>query len=198
MIAPERPAATPTLWRCFPWDPEAPAGAPFSPLYVPPGQTAGRFDLDGAPLVLYVSESPVHAVAESLQSFRNRAFRPGMLRRHGHPLALLGFRLPAAVTPGIDLCDPNTLHALRIAPDQTAHHDRRVTQRIARDLHTQAPGYPGLRWWSVFTGAWHTYVCFIDRTPTERLEVTDPPRPLTATDPIVLEAREFLGMSSAA
>jgi hypothetical protein len=192
---PEHPLTPQTLWRCFPWDPAAPPGTPFSPLYVPAGQTAGRFDLDDTPLVLYASESPVHAVAEHLQSFRNRAFRPGMLRRYGHPLSLVGFRLPALSTPAIDLCDPGTLQAHGVTPDQTAHHDRRVTQRIARALHTRPAGYPGLRWWSVFTGAWHMYVCFVDRTPTVRLEVTDPPRTLTATDPVVLEAREFLGMA---
>jgi hypothetical protein len=167
-------------------------------MHVPARQTAGRFDLDDAPLVLYASESPVHAVAEQLQSFRNRAFRPGMLRRHGFPLAIVGFRLPALSTSPIDLCDPGTLQAHGITPDQTAHHDRRITQPIARALHARPAGYPGLRWWSVFTGAWHTYVCFVDRTPMERLEVTDPPRTLTSTDPAVLEAREFLGMSSEA
>jgi hypothetical protein len=187
-----------TLWRCFPWDAGAPAGAPFSPLYVAARQTAGRFDLDDSPLVLYATESPVHAVAEHLQSFRNRGFRPGMLRRHGHALAIVGFRLPATSTPPIDLCDPATLQAHGITPDQTAHHDRRVTQQIARALHAHPAGYPGLRWWSAFTGAWHTHVCFVDRTPAERLGVTDPPRVLTATDPVVLEAREFLGMSSGA
>jgi hypothetical protein len=108
----------------------------------------------------------------------------------------MGFRLPALSTPPIDLCDPGTLQAQGITPDQTAHHDRPVTQRIARALHAQPAGYPGLRWWSVFTGAWHTYVCFMDRTPTIPIDVTDPPRRLTPTDPPVLEAREFLGMSS--
>lgn len=198
MTARAQPGGASTLWRCFPWDPGAPPGAPFSPLSVPAGQTAGRFDLGDAPPVLYASDSPVQAVAEQLQGFRNRPFRPAMLRRYGHALALIGFRLPASVAPLVDLCDPNTLHVHGVLPDRTAHHDRRVTQPIARALYATSAGYPGLRWWSVFTGAWHTHVWFMDRAPSSQLDVTDPARALTPEDPPVLAALEFLGMSGAA
>jgi len=41
------------------------------------------------------------------------------------------------------------LSALGLRPDDLAHHDRAITQAIARRLHA--------------IGAWHTTVLFIDR-----------------------------------
>jgi len=41
------------------------------------------------------------------------------------------------------------LSALGLRPDDLAHHDRAITQAIARRLHA--------------LGAWHTTVVFIDR-----------------------------------
>ena len=60
------------LWRVFPYDALAPAGAPFSAAWVPRGQGAGRFDVPDASPVWYLAESPVHAVAEVLQGLRGQ------------------------------------------------------------------------------------------------------------------------------
>jgi len=38
-----------TLWRVFPWEPDAEAGEPFSPSYINPSQEDGRYDLAGSP-----------------------------------------------------------------------------------------------------------------------------------------------------
>jgi len=188
------PAAPADLaWRCFPYDPAARPGHRFSPTFVPAGQTAGRFDLHDAPLVCYTSDRPEHAVAEQLQGFRGAAFVPAMLRRHGRPLALLAFAAPVG-SAVLDLCDPATLVASAIAPDATAHHDRMVTQAIARRTYAD-PGTPvALRWWSALTGAWHTTVWFLDRQPLAALTVATPPVILTPDHPAVLAARHFLSL----
>jgi len=58
------------------------------------------------------------------------------------------------------------LSALGLRPDQLAHHDRTLTQAVARALHSRATaksGPAGLRWWSALTGAWHTTVVFTDQ-----------------------------------
>ncbi len=56
------------LWRAFPWDCTAPEGGPFSVRSVAPPhmQNYGRFDLHGRPSVLYLAQTPAHAVAEVL------------------------------------------------------------------------------------------------------------------------------------
>ena len=49
---------------------------------------SGRFDFAESP-VLYLDELPEHPVGEVLQGFRGRPCREGILRRFGHPLALV-------------------------------------------------------------------------------------------------------------
>jgi RES domain. len=65
-----------------------------------------------------------------------------------------------------DCTDPEILLAFDLRPDQLAHHDRTLTQSVARALHRRATakaGPAGLRWWSALTGAWHTTVIFTDQ-----------------------------------
>lgn len=117
-----------------------------------------------------------------------------MLRRLRRPLALIGFRLAGAGAPFADRCDPDILQRAGIRPDRTAHHDRMVTQRIARALYESDAEAAGLGWWSRFTGAWHTRVWFLDRVALSAAEIVVPPRELTATDPDVRDARTFLNI----
>jgi hypothetical protein len=86
------------LWRVFPWDPAAERGAPFSPEYVVPAhrQTKGRFDLGTSP-VIYLAESPEHAVAELLRPFTGRRLSEPQLFGAGHRLALVEVSLDSAV-----------------------------------------------------------------------------------------------------
>jgi RES domain-containing protein len=140
-------------WRVFPWNPAASDGAPFSTRYEPPAgtQTGGRFDV-GTPSVLYLAESPVHAVAELLQGFRGMKLTPTHLVRADpgdpdafHPLALVEAQLPAGVEANLpDLTDPAVLVRLGIRPDHLASHDRAVTQAISRRVYASATAYPGL------------------------------------------------------
>jgi hypothetical protein len=88
------------------------------------------------------------------------------------------------------------LSLLGLRPDELAHHDRTVTQSIARRLHdaTASPGgYSGLRWWSALTGAWHTTVLFTDRELAGDLRWRVP-RVLSPDDPLVVRALSILGV----
>jgi hypothetical protein len=199
------PAAT-TLWRAFPWDPAALAGSPFSARSVAPAhaQNYGRFDLSGRPLVLYLAETPAHAVAEVLRGLKG-SLPPGARERHRvtaadlraqrRRRALVSARLPAGAGEEIaDLTDGATLAALGIRADHLASRERRRTQAISRTVHTA--GYAGLRWWSVLHGDWHTTVVFLDRIPLEQIEFGTP-EPLSLAHPAVQEAAAALGLKVA-
>jgi hypothetical protein len=162
-----------------------------------PGQTVGRFDLGDRPPVRYLAESPEHALAETLSPFRGTSFHPAYLRQCGHDLALVTVTLVASLARRIlDCTDPTVLTAVAIRPDELAHHDRTVTQAIARRLHhrgaaTRDPA--GLRWWSALTGAWHTTVVFTDGERPG--EVTfGIPRPVQAADPVTRRVLSALGI----
>lgn len=180
------------FWCCFPWDSNAGSGQPFSPLYLHPGQTAGRFDLQDRPPLRYLASSPVHAVAEILQGFRGTTLSAAHLRRHGLPLALVELTAPDAILTRIaDLGDPAVLLLLSRRPEELAHHDRTITQSIARQVH--AAGYAGLQWWSALTGAWRTTVLFTDIAPNAILTVAQP-EVLTVTSAPVVETARLLGI----
>ena len=110
----------------------------------------------------YLAETPEHAIGEVLSPFRGTTFRPAYLRQHGQALALVEITLASTLTDRIPDCtDPNVLATLGLCPDELAHHDRKITQSIARQLYTEM--HAGMRWWSALTGAWHTNVVFTDR-----------------------------------
>lgn len=178
-------------WRAFPWDPRAPGGEPYSPTFVPEPTGRGRFDLPSRlTKVLYLAESPAHAVAELLHPWRGRRIDARHLDRAGHTLALVEMRWSGVDAP-VDLCDPASLVALAVAPDLIASRHRAVTQPIARSIWAQ--GAPGLRWWSRFFGDWHTSVLFTARIPTDLLDPGEP-EPLTVESPALAEAAGALGI----
>lgn len=186
-----------TAWRCFPWDPDAPEGAPFSASYLVPGQTVGRFDLRDRPPVRYLAESPEHALAEALSPFRGTPFHSSYLRQQGHRLALAEVHLADSLVARIaDCTDPNVLAALELRPDALAHHDRTLTQAIARRLHdrdTTSDRLAGFRWWSALTGAWHTTVIFTDRERSSEVRFGIPHH-VDPADPVVVRALAILGI----
>jgi hypothetical protein len=183
------------LWRVFPWDPRADAGAPFSPSFVPEPSGHGRFDLpSGVSPVVYFAESPAHAVAELIHPWRGQTIDDRHLTRAGRRLALVEAGLGADEARDLgDLCDPETLVRLDVAPDRVASRLRTVTQPIARRVWDS--GAAGLRWWSRFWGDWHTTVVFGRRaeTSTAPLEF-DAPVPLTIDHPAVEESCDALGI----
>ena len=183
------------LWRVFPWNAAAAPGEPFSAGHLQSGQTSGRFDLSDRPPVLYLAESPVHAVAEKLQRYRGRAIGPGHLEEWGHPLALVSVTVADEIRAAVaDLDDPAVLVRLGLSPGRVASGSRAVTQGIARAVH-QA-GHAGLRWWSALDGDWHGVVLFGDAAPVARLEL-GVPEPLTLANLGVREAMTRLGVGAA-
>jgi hypothetical protein len=158
-------------------------------------QGQGRFDLpDSATGVLYLAETPEHAVAERIRGFRGRTLRGAHLIFEARPLALVSFDLGDPFREEIaDLCRPDLLARLDLAPDRIASRNRKVTQAIAARIHTD--GWRGLRWWSAFFGEWHTIVLFRDRI-TAPLE-NDDPEPLSLDHPAVVEAATVLGIELA-
>jgi RES domain-containing protein len=142
--------------------------------------------------VRYLAESPEHAIGEVLSPFRGTDFRPAYLRQGGHQLALVEVALaPSLVQRVPDCTDPAVLARLGLRPDELAHHDRTLTQAIARRLHGQ--GAAGLRWWSALTGAWHTTVVFTDRERAGEVGFGTP-RQLEPTDSAVMRALSVLGI----
>ena len=180
------------LWRVFPWDERAVAGARFSPSFVPRPSGRGRFDLPrDLSSVLYLADSPEHAVGEVIQPWRGQRIGAPHLYRVGLPLALVRVMLaPGVESELVDLCDPRVLEEGSIAPDQTASRHRETTQSLARQAWDA--GASGLRWWSSFWGDWHTTVLFTARTG-DRIAFSDP-LPLTPADSTVLRAADLLGI----
>lgn len=183
-----------TLWRVFPWDPRSPAGARFSPSHIPDPTGRGRFDLPRhLSSVLYVAETPDHAVGEMLQPWRGQALKSAHLFRAGLPLAMVEVEVPDVITQTLaDLCDPDYLAVIGTPPDLTASRHRERTHPIARAAWEG--GYPGLRWWSSFWGEWHTVVLFKARVARQIRFGT--PEVISTDHPAVLKAAALLGMSA--
>ena len=182
-----------TLWRVFPWDRDAAEGPRFSPSWVRETQGQGRFDLPAVPGgVLYLAETPEHAVAEAIQHYRGQRLDAADIIVAGHSLALVAVTAPRATRKEVvDLCNPAVLMEHGIRPDQTASGDRRITQRIAASIH--AGGHVGLRWWSALLGDWHTVVFFRDRAGELAFGM---PEPLSLQHGPVREAMRALGIST--
>lgn len=141
--------------------------------------------------MLYLAEDPDHAVAEKIARFRGGSIGPAHLREFGLPLGLVSVRLPDSDRGGLaDLCDPGTLVALAVRPDQIAARERETSQAVARTVVES--GAIGLRWWSSFFGEWHGIVVFPHRLdgPLEFGE----PKALGPGDLALTEALEALGM----
>ena len=179
------------LFRVFPWDARAEAGAPCSSSFVPAQQGSGRFDLAESP-VLYLGESADHAVAEALQGFRGRPFLESALRRFGRRLALVQIGLPYEIASRlVDLDDPAQLLTLGLRPSDVMSDERARTRAIAARVH--ASGASGLRWWSKLSGDWHGVVLFLSHAPIHRL-VLGVPEPLSPSHPAVVGACRQLGI----
>jgi hypothetical protein len=130
-----------TLWRVFPWEPDAEASEPFSPSYINPCQEDGRYDLDGEPLILNLAESPAHAIAEQIQGRHGRNLRASDLTESGRPLAIVRVTIGGGWSVIPDLSLPRALHRFGCRPDQLMSRDPRCAA-LPRDLrHDRVVGY---------------------------------------------------------
>jgi hypothetical protein len=137
------------LWRLLPQLPNTAPTSPGGALWFPRElQGAGRHDNPDRYGCLYVSESPVSAVAEALAPFRGTgALIPAMLIRAGLPLVLARLELEDD-SQVVDLDDPRVLERTRLRPSQVATNVRAVTQAYAARIFDEHPAAAGLRWWS--------------------------------------------------
>jgi hypothetical protein len=195
-----------TLWRAFPWDASAADGEPFSARSVAPAhrQNYGRFDLSGRPLVLYLAETPAHAVAEVLRGLKRSPATPFDPDRHrvtrddlrsaGLPRALVDVRLPPNVATDIpDLAEGAELARFGVRADELSANDRRVSRAAARRIHAHPDGVTGFRWWSAFGGDWHVVLLFLDRIVLGGLDFGTP-EILGLDHPAVGEAARVLNL----
>jgi len=202
-LTPPKGFAHGTLWRVFPWDEAAPDGAPYSPRSVAPAhyQNYGRFDLQGNPLVLYLAETPAHAVAEVLRGrMRDPARDPavrhsltnGDLVVSGFRLALVDVSLPSMIANRVpDTGAGAILERFGIRADQLSSRLRGVTQGAARRIHAHSDAVPGFVWSSRFGGDWHVVLLFLDRVSLDELHFGSPDL-LRLAHPAVLEAAAIL------
>ena len=143
--------------------------------------------------MLYLAESPEHAVAEMIQPWRGQRIGSAHLARAMLPLALVRVSVEMSGVSIADLCEPEVLVRTRIAPDRTAYRRRVETQPLARCVWDA--GFAGLRWWSSFWGDWHTFTLFISRAAAD-ISFAEPERLLT-THAAVTGAAESLGIELA-
>ena len=161
-------------------------------LYVPrERQGIGRHDNPEHYGALYLTRSPISAVAERIQGFRGHSITDDDLRRRGTDhLALVAFD-DGALGPLVDLDDPHELVARALRPSQVATRERATTRAIALDLFTQ--GHVGLTWWSALEASWTNATLFAERA-LDRLAVASDPEPLTISHPVLRSAAEAMGV----
>ena len=141
---------------------------------------------------IYVSETPVSAVAEVLAPFRGTGeLAPEMLARGGRQLALAELVLDGGDDALLDLDDGAVLASESLRPSRVATRDRSATQAWARELYERHPQAAGLRWWSTLEASWINVTLFQRAAPAlsvAELDALDP------GDEVVTEAGAFLGL----
>lgn len=181
------------LWRLVPWRagaiPAESGGALWFPREL---QGAGRHDNPDRYGCLYVSESPVSAVAEALAPFRGTGvLLTAMFSRAGLRLALARLHLDDDRAL-LDLDDPHVLAKTQLRPSQVATGTRTITQAYAARLFDEHPSVIGLRWWSTLE-AGLLNVTLYDRAAA-RLHLGEVDL-FTLEHPAVREAAELLGLT---
>lgn len=180
------------LYRVFPLipgtDPSAPGGARHVPRE---RQGVGRHDSPDRYGALYVSRSPVSAVAERIQAFRGQAIGDADLRlRDGAVLALATFE-DGALGALVDLDDPAELVARGLRPSRVATRDREATRTIARGLFDE--GHAGFAWWSSLEASWSNVTLFAERA-AGMLALAAEPEVLSVRHPALRSAAEAIGV----
>ena len=183
------------LWRLLPLAPGVAPASPGGALWFPREmQGTGRHDNPDRYGCLYLSESPIGAVAEALAQFRGvGALSQGMLVRANLPLALV--RVDCADDRRIlDLDDPEVLIGTRLRPSRVATKARAVTQAYAARIFDTHPAAVGLRWWSTLEASLTNFTLYDRSAPALRLIGVEP---LTLEHPATREAADLLGLTIA-
>lgn len=180
------------LYRVFDWDGRSQGHSFGGPLFVHrTRQGAGRHDVPEVFGAWYLSQSPVAAVAETLQYLRGHAIASeDFLRTGGMRKALVAIDL-AADQPVLDLDDPRELVRRRWRPSSIATLHRPTTHGIARTIFDA--GAVGFCWWSVLEASWINVTLFHERA-LPHVSLGENPRALTRTLSEVREAADRLGI----
>jgi hypothetical protein len=181
------------LWRLLPLiadvAPSSPGGALWFPREL---QGTGRHDNPDRYGCLYLSESPISAVAEALAQFRGAGvLSPGMLIRANLPLALV--RVDCEDDRKlVDLDDPDVLTSTRLRPSQVATKARAVTQAYAARIFDAHPAAVGLSWWSTLEASLTNFTLYDRAAPALRLLKIEL---LTLEHSATREAADLLGLT---
>ena len=138
------------LYRVHPWIDGVDPTAPYGPLYIPPGQGAGRWDNPDLYALRYFSTTPDGAIAEAFGHLA--AWSPDMLvvpGDNGAVRALSTYELPDT-TRLADLGDPDVLRDLGVRRvTEVTERNKRRTQRLAARIYDQE-SWDGISWWSYY------------------------------------------------
>jgi hypothetical protein len=144
------------LYRVFPYLAASAKNEPGGSLYVPP-QGGGRIDNPELYAVLYLSDSPAGAIAETFGRFPE--WTPTILEGNpslpGSARAIARYRL-AEGAPVCDLDDPQELLALGLRPSDVVTRDYARSRAWARRIY-EPRAWLGVRWWSYYDSKWASF-----------------------------------------
>lgn len=180
------------LFRVFDWNSRSLGEGFGGPLFVHRArQGAGRHDVPELSGAWHLSQSPVAAVAETLQYLRGHTITADDFARvGGMRKALAAVDLADRALP-IDLDDPRELERRRWRPSRIATLHRPTTQAVARTMFVT--GAVGFSWWSGLEASWINVTLFHERA-LPLVSLAGRPRPLSPSLKEVREAAEHLGI----
>jgi hypothetical protein len=181
------------FWRLIPRIPDVAPSSPGGALWFPRDlQGTGRHDNPERYGCLYLSESPMSAVAEALAQFRGAGvLSRRMLIRANLPLALVQVDCEDD-RKLIDLDDPDVLTRTRLRPSQVATKARAITQAYAARIFDAHPASVGLRWWSTLEASLTNVTLYDRAAPALRFIDSET---LTLEHSAVRDAADQLGLT---
>ncbi len=171
------------VYRVFPYDPDADAHEPGGTLFAA-SSAANRLANPSLFSELYVSDSPVGAIAEAFG--RLDVWSAMMLQRTGHPYALAAYD----VVEDERICNLDNacrLLAYRLNPSDVVATERETTQAWAARIY-EADQWIGISWWSRYDSRWQSMGIW-DRAS---LAAIGTPEELSPTHPALVEAASVL------
>ncbi len=181
------------LWRLLPLASDVAPSSLGGALWFPRElQGTGRHDNPERYGCLYLSETPMSAVAEALAQFRGAGvLSRRMLIRANLPLALVQVDCEGDGR-FVDLDDPDVLTRTRLRPSQVATKARAITQAYAARIFDAHPAAVGLRWWSTLEASLTNFTLYDRAAPALRLVDSET---LTLEHSATREAADLLGLT---
>lgn len=175
------------LYRVHPWIEGVDSTAPCGPLYIPPGQGAGRWDNPDLYALRCFSTTPVGAIAETFGHLAT--WSAGMLLvpgGDGAVRALSTYEIPDA-SRFADLADPDVLRELGVGRvTEVTERNKRRTQRLAATIYDRG-SWEGISWWSYY----HPSITLVATWLEDGISCTET-RPLSVDAPEVVEAARLI------